>query len=143
MNAYAPPFTDVGVLLPVTQRLVDAASRAGVSRFVMVGGAGGLNVHGSTDTVINQPWFPADWKPIAQAHIDAFAWLKTTSGNWTYFAPPGMFTPGERTGKFRLDTDTLVATEAGSSCSMEDYAVALVDELENPRYERQRFTIGY
>ena len=54
-----------------------------------------------------------------------------------------MFVPGERTGKFRLGGTALLTTEAGSSISFEDYAIAMVDELETPRHIRQRFTVGY
>ena len=55
-----------------------------------------------------------------------------------------MFAPGERTGRFRLGTDQLLTDAAGKSwISMEDYAIALLDELETPRHVRQRFTVGY
>ncbi|WP_240354519.1 hypothetical protein [Pectobacterium brasiliense] len=51
--------------------------------------------------------------------------------------------PGQRTGTFRLGKDTLLSNDQGSSISFEDYAVALVDEIENPAHSRQRFTVGY
>ena len=54
-----------------------------------------------------------------------------------------MFVPGERTGTFRLGKDTLLTTAEGSTISYEDYAIALVDELEKPKHIRQRFTVGY
>jgi putative NADH-flavin reductase len=54
-----------------------------------------------------------------------------------------MFIAGERTGKFRLGKGQLLSNEKGSSISFEDYAIALVDELENPAHSRQRFTVGY
>ena len=63
--------------------------------------------------------------------------------DWTFISPSAMFEPGERTGKFRLGGDQLLSNSAGSSISFEDYAVALVDELENPQHVRQRFTVGY
>jgi putative NADH-flavin reductase len=64
--------------------------------------------------------------------------------NWTYFSPAGSIQPGERTGKFRVGGDQLIVGENGKSeISMEDYAVAMLDEVEKPRYERQRFTVGY
>ena len=109
----------------------------------MVGGAGGLEV-APGQLVINQPWFPEQWKPIAQAHIDALEVLRASNINWTTLTPPGMFTPGDRTGTYRLGLENLVAKEDGtSSISMEDYAIALVDEIENPRHERKRFSVGY
>jgi len=141
VNAYAPPFESVNDLVPFTSRLADAA-KATNTRLVMVGGAGGLEV-APGELVINQSWFPAEWKPIAQAHIDALEVLRASDANWTTLTPPGMFQPGERTGKFRLGLENLVATESGSAISMEDYAIALVDEIENPQHERLRFSIGY
>jgi len=70
--------------------------------------------------------------------------LRNSDLDWTYFSPAALIQPGERTGKFRLGEDTLIADEKGnSSISAEDYAIALVDELENPKYIRKRFTIGY
>lgn len=62
---------------------------------------------------------------------------------WTFLSPSAKFVPGERTGKFRLGLDHLLTHDGGSSISFEDYAVALVDELETPRHVRQRFTVGY
>ena len=70
--------------------------------------------------------------------------LRAFDINWTYFSPAGFFEPGERTGKFRLGQDNLIMDANGQSrISMEDYAIALVDELDRPAHERGRFTIGY
>ena len=66
-----------------------------------------------------------------------------TELDWTFLSPSALIGPGTRTGTFRLGTDQLLATEAGSSISYEDYAVALVDELEKPAHSRKRFTVGY
>ncbi|MBV9908038.1 MAG: 3-beta hydroxysteroid dehydrogenase, partial [Hyphomicrobiales bacterium] len=63
--------------------------------------------------------------------------------DWTYLSPSALISPGERTGKFRLGTDQLLVNEKGSSISAEDYAIALVDELEKPAHSRRRFTVGY
>ena len=64
--------------------------------------------------------------------------------DWTFLSPSAIFVPGERTGKFRLGTNQLLIGEDGESrISMEDYAIALVDELETPRHLQQRFTVGY
>lgn len=144
VNAYAPPFESTQDLVPFTQRLADAA-RATKTRLLMVGGAGGLQV-APGQLVINQSWFPDSYKPIAQAHIDALEVLRAAPSdlNWTTLSPAGMFAPGERTGKFRLDTEFLVADASGNSViSMEDYAIAVVDEIETPQHIRQRYTIGY
>jgi putative NADH-flavin reductase len=64
--------------------------------------------------------------------------------DWTFLSPSAFFGPGERTGKFRLGTDQLLVGENGESkVSMEDFAIALVDELEKPTHSKQRFTVGY
>ena len=87
---------------------------------------------------------PKEWIPIVDAHIQVLRNLKQSSINWTYFSPAGFFEPGERTGKFRLGKDDLITDAQGNSrISFEDYAIALVDELENPRHQGERFTIGY
>jgi uncharacterized protein len=82
--------------------------------------------------------------PIAKSHLAAFNLLKASSIDWTYFAPAAYFEPGERTGHFRLGLDDLISdAKQQSRISMEDYAIALVDELEKPAHRRQRFTAGY
>ncbi|MGA7610618.1 MAG: NAD(P)-dependent oxidoreductase, partial [Xanthobacteraceae bacterium] len=64
--------------------------------------------------------------------------------DWTFLSPSAVIAPGERTGKFRLGKDTvLIGADGKSRISIPDYAIALVDELENPRHIRQRFTVGY
>ena len=81
---------------------------------------------------------------IAVAHADALELARKSDVNWTSLAPSAFFEAGERTGKFRLAKDSLISDEQHNSrISFEDFAVALVDELENPRHERQRFTVGY
>ena len=145
VSAYAPPLTPEGVrqLLPVTQHFIDAVKQVGNARFVYVGGAGSLFVAPGV-TVIASGHLPSEWLPIAVAHADALDLIKKSSINWTSFSPAGFFEPGPRTGKFRLDRDNLVADAQGNSkISFPDYAIALVDELEKPQFERARFTIGY
>ena len=66
-----------------------------------------------------------------------------TDLDWTFISPSALFVPGERTGKFRLAKDELLVGEKGSTISYEDYAVALVDEIEKPAHVRERFTVGY
>jgi uncharacterized protein len=64
--------------------------------------------------------------------------------DWTSLSPSYFFALGERTGKFRLGKDELlVAADGQSRISTEDCAIALVDELEQPKHSRQRFTVGY
>jgi len=143
VNAYAPPMGSEQELIGVTERLLAACKAAGVQRFVMVGGAGGLSMP-NRELVINQAWFAKEWVPIAQAHIDALERVRASDINWTTFSPAGLFAPGERTGKYRLGGENLVMdAKYASVISMEDYAIALVDEIETPRHERLRFTAAY
>jgi hypothetical protein len=94
--------------------------------------------------LVDSEYFPEPYQPIARAHVKAMNVLRASSIDWTYLAPAAYFEPGERTGKFRLGKDELIANvQHESRISMEDYAIALVDELEKPRHRRQRFSVGY
>jgi len=143
ISAYAPPQDHPDEIVGVTQRQVDALSQAPNARLIVVGGAGGLNVAPGV-TFIDSGHLPEPYLPIAKAHLKALNVLRASTIDWTYLAPAAYFVPGERTGKFRLGKDELIANSAQESrISMEDYAVALVDELEKPRHRRQRFSVGY
>jgi uncharacterized protein len=143
ISAYGPPQEDPEAIVGVTQRQVEALSRKAKARLIVVGGAGGLNVAPGV-TLVDSGYLPEPYLPIARAHIKALNVLRASPIDWTYLAPAAYFTPGERTGKFRLGNDELIANaQQESRISMEDYAVALVDELEKPRHRRQRFSVGY
>ena len=143
VSAYAPPMDAVEELVAVTKHLVDAVKTAGACRLLMVGGAGSIEISPGVQ-LIDTPYLPEAWKPIALAHRGALQLLKSSDINWTYLSPAAFFEPGERTGKFRLGKDNLIADEKGDSrISMEDYAIALVDELEKPEHLCQRFSVGY
>ncbi|MFC5862631.1 NAD(P)-dependent oxidoreductase [Acidicapsa dinghuensis] len=143
IDSFGPPADDTDQVITVTQHFVDAVTQAEVPRLIVVGGAGSLEVAPGV-TVISSGHIPAQWLPIAVSHDKALALLKKSDINWTYFSPAGFFEPGERTGKFRLGKDQLIVGSDGASrISLEDYAIALVDELEKPQNERARFTIGY
>jgi uncharacterized protein len=148
VSAYAPPQDQPDEIVGVTERQVAALSQAANARpanarLIVVGGAGGLNVAPDV-TLIDSGHLPEPYLPIAKAHVKALNVLRASTIDWTYLAPAAYFIPGERTGKFRLGKDELIANSAQDSrISMEDYAVALVDELEKPRHRRQRFSVGY
>lgn len=123
--------------------LIEGLKRAGVHRLVVVGGAGSLEVAPGVQ-LVDTPDFPAAWRPGAAALRDALAIYRTADLDWTFFSPAAFISPGERTGKYRTGTDQLVTDEKGESrISAEDYAVALIDELEKPRFIRRRFTAAY
>lgn len=143
ISAYGPPRDDVSAIVGVTQRQVEALSHKANVRLIVVGAAGGLQVAPGMQ-LVDSEYFPEPYQPIARAHINAMNVLKASSIDWTYLAPAAYFEPGERTGKFRLGKDELIANaQQESRISMEDYAIALVDELEKPRHRRQRFSVGY
>lgn len=123
--------------------LIAAVRASGVTRYLVVGGAGSLEVAPGA-RLVDQPDFPALYKAEASKGAEFLDLLKTVEDlEWTFISPSAMFVPGERTGKFRLGKDTLLANDQGSSISFEDYAIALVDEIEKPAHVRQRFTVGY
>ena len=124
--------------------LITAVKQAGVDRLLVVGGAGSLEVAPGR-ALLDTPDFPAAYRPEAEAGRRFLDTLRTErSLDWTFLSPSAEFVPGERTGKFRLGGDQLLADANGRSwISMEDYAIAFVDELETPKHSRQRFTVGY
>ncbi len=112
-------------------------------RLIVVGGAGGLEVAPGM-RLVDTPDFPAAWKGLALAHIEAYPVFQHSDIDWTYVSPAAFIEPGERTGKYRTGTSQLVTDENGNSkISAEDFAVAILDEVERPRFVRQRFTVAY
>lgn len=125
-------------------RLIGAARDSKVSRYLVVGGAGSLEVAPGV-RLVTTPGFPAAYKAEAEKGADFLDLLRAEKElNWTFLSPSALFTAGQRTGKFRLGTDQLLTAEDGKSwISFEDFAVALADEIERPAHIRQRFTVGY
>ena len=126
------------------QAIIGAVKKAGVKRLLVVGGAGSLEVAPGR-LLIDTPEFPAEYKPEALAGKEFLRVLRAEHDlDWTYLSPSAVFVPGPKTGTFRLGTDSLLTGADGKSwVSMEDFAIAMVDELEKPRHSRQRFTVGY
>jgi len=129
--------TDAGSVIRATQR-------AGVPRLMVVGGAGSLEVSPGVQ-LVDTPQFPAVYKAEALAGREFLEALRAASDlDWTYLSPSALFAPGERTSHYRIGTDQLIVGPNGESkISMEDFAIAMVDDLEYPRHARQRFTVGY
>jgi putative NADH-flavin reductase len=118
-----------------------AAARASGRRLVVVGGAGSLNLpdgRSYADTL------PSTYRGEALAMRAVLDLLKASDINWTYFSPASQIAPGTRTGKYRLGTTVLLSDHNGDSrISAEDYAKALVDEVESPAHQRAQMTIAY
>jgi putative NADH-flavin reductase len=143
ISAYAPPADDTDALIGVTQRQVEAVRKAGVDRLLVVGGAGGLEVAPGV-SLIASGHLPEPYLPISNSHVKALDVLRKSDVSWTYMAPAAYFEPGTRTGKFRLGADDLITAANGESrISMEDYAIAMVDELEKGGNRRKRVSVGY
>jgi uncharacterized protein len=125
-------------------RLIDAVRNARVPRYVVVGGAGSLD-NGKGVKLIDAGGVPEPYQAESRAGCEFLDLLRQTSDlDWTFLSPSAQFVAGERTGVFRLGTDIALRDANGRSwISYEDYAVALVDEIEQPRHSRRRFTVGY
>ncbi|WP_454915637.1 NAD(P)-dependent oxidoreductase [Xanthobacter sediminis] len=124
--------------------LAAALKAAGVRRVVLVGGAGSLEVAPGV-LLVETPEFPEEWRPLARNGVDFLAELRNEGElEWTFISPSAGFEPGPRTGVFRLGGDQLlVGADGRSAISTEDFAVALLDEVERPAHVRARFTVGY
>lgn len=128
------------------EKLIAAVRQAGVGRYLVVGGAASLTLPGTTQRLVDGGQIPPEWMPEIRAGVQFLDRLKQEPEglDWVFLSPSMLFGPGERTGKFRLGKDELLTAENGeSSISYEDYAIALVDEIEAPRHHRERFTVGY
>lgn len=124
--------------------LIASVKHAGVNRLLVVGGAGSLEI-APGKALVDAPDFPDAYKAEARAGSVFLEILRAEKDlDWTYLSPSAEFAPGARTGEFRLGGDQLLKDGKGKSwISMEDFTIALVDELEMPSHSRRRFTVGY
>ncbi|MFL6022600.1 MAG: NAD(P)-dependent oxidoreductase [Marmoricola sp.] len=137
VSAVGPSRTqDDGTRFPDT--IANLAATLGDSRLVVVGGAGSLTVGGVR--LVDTPEFPEVYKAEALKGAASLAILREAddSTDWTYLSPAPVIAPGERTGSYVVGTESPV----GDAISIEDYAVALVDEIDEPKHRRQRFTVA-
>jgi len=125
-------------------QLLEAVRAAGVDRLIVVVGAGSLDAAPGVK-VIDTPEFPPAWKTGAMGAFRALDTFRSeTVIDWVAFSPSWTIAPGERTGKFRIGGDQLLRNETGESLiSREDFAVAIVDEIERKAHHKQRITVGY
>jgi len=150
ISAYNAGWTNPNLyadFLKGAKSIQEATKKAGVQRLIVIGGAGSLQATPEIQ-IVDTPDFPAEIKPGALAARDFLNNLKDeTELDWTFFSPapemhPG--TSGVRKGTYRLGTDYPVTDENGRSVlSVEDVAVVIADEVENPRHSKQRFTAAY
>ena len=127
----------------VVQAVDDGLRKAGVPRLFVLGGAGSLEVAPGVQ-LVDTPEFPEAYKAEALQQREALNVIRASDVNWTYLSPAAEISPGERTGRYRTGGDQLLTDAEGRSfISAEDYAVAVLDELERAEHERQRFTVAY
>lgn len=124
--------------------ILQAVKQSGVKRFVVVGGAGSLEIAPGVD-LIDSPDFPEAIKPGAQAVRELKQILQRDSElNWTFVSPAAVLEPGERTEMFRLAGNKLLMNgNVPAKISVQDLAVAILDEVETPQFIRQQFTAAY
>jgi len=130
------------VLTAAARGLLHGLHQAGVSRLVVVGGAGSLEVAPGVQ-LLDTPSFPPEGKPVAEAHRAALEIYRADPEiEWTVISPAAIVEPGTRSGHYRAGAEQLLVDGRGESrISTEDYAVAVVDELETPRHIRRRFVV--
>ncbi|MCA6060070.1 NAD(P)-dependent oxidoreductase [Thalassolituus sp. ST750PaO-4] len=127
------------------QRLLNELPAAGVNRLLWVGGAGSLEVAPGV-TLLSLPEFPQAYKDEAAAQGEALAVFRNSHSavNWTFISPAAEIFPGERSGNYRTGGDSLVSDAEGNSrISVQDYAVAMIDEAENNAHPKQRIGVAY
>lgn len=133
-----------GYYLKGFHSILSATQHASVPRLMIVGGAATLEV-APGKLLLDAPGFPAEYRATAEGAQTALETLRMqTAQAWTFLSPAAEIFPGERTGSFRLGGDTLLTDSKGNSrISVQDYAIAMIDELENPHNTNQRFCVAY
>ncbi|MEV4440906.1 NAD(P)H-binding protein [Streptomyces sp. NPDC049577] len=146
IGATRPAPGSEAALVAAAGALLAGAARTGV-RLLVVGGAGSLTVPGSGGTAVadDPQYVPTAWRDIALACVAQWETCRAdTDADWAYLCPPALLEPGRRTGTYRLGGGELLLDADGTSAiSMEDLAVALLDEAERPQHRRERFTVAY
>jgi uncharacterized protein len=132
-------------LSAAARALIDGATRARVPRLIVVGGAGSLEVAPGV-RLVDTPGFPDEYKAESLNQADALAVYRAAGGDidWTYISPAAEIGPGARTGFYRSGDDALLVDEKGKSfISYEDYAKAVLDEIEHPTHPHARMAVAY
>ncbi|WP_328296984.1 NAD(P)H-binding protein [Streptomyces sp. NBC_00435] len=150
VSAFGPGSGDPGALVGAAKSLIGGVQAIGADgprpRVITVGGAGSLRTPGGP-MVWDEAGIPEPVLAVMHAHGDALDFLRTVpvdEVHWTNLSPAARIEPGTRTGTYRLGLDDLIVDDDGRSLiSTEDYAVALVDEIERDAHAGRRFTIGY
>lgn len=147
ISAYNPGWDNPNIYseqIKGARAIIDGVKKSGVKRLLVVGGAGSLEVAPGVQ-VVDTMNVPNQIKGGVLATRETLYMLREEKDlEWTFLCPPSTIAPGERTGHYRVGKDQLLKNEAGESkISTQDYAVAMIDELEHPQHIRERFTVAY
>jgi putative NADH-flavin reductase len=143
LSAIGSSGSSVEVIAQAARSLVEGLPKGGVHRLVVVGGAGVLEVEPGVQFV-DSPNFYEPYRPLALVHREAYNLYKASSLDWTFVCPAAEIAPGERTSQFQVDADRLLMNNQGESrISAEDFAIAFMNEVEQPQFIRQRMSVAY
>ena len=149
ISAYNPGWTNPDIATLITEnypKILEAAKKSGVERLLIVGGAGTLFCAPGL-RVVDSGAIPAEImggvRPLGDFYLNTL--MNENDIDWVFFSPAGVFDQeGKKTGNYRLGKDDLIVDAEGNShISVQDYADAMVNELEKPSHHKERFTIGY
>jgi putative NADH-flavin reductase len=153
-DSLARSVADPGLYARAATALLTALDSNPRTRLIVIGGAASLEVRPGlvftdsgelVNSALDQLGLPREYLAAMRGHGDALNIFRTSNRLWTYFSPAIEIALGERTGRFRIGSDQqpVIDAEGRSRISVEDAAVALIDEAELPRFVQRRFTIGY
>lgn len=148
ISAYNPGWNNPNIYVETIEvylTIIDGVKKAGVNRFLMVGGAGSLFIAPGL-RLMDSGEVPEEILPAVKALAEFYLKFlrKEKEIDWVFFSPAADMRPGVRTGRYRLGKDDMIIDLVGNShISVEDYAAAMIDELEHPKHHQERFTIGY
>ena len=149
ISAYNPGWTNPDIATLITEnypKILEAAKKSGVERLLIVGGAGTLFCAPGL-RVVDSGAIPEEImggvRPLGDFYLNTL--MNENDIDWVFFSPAGVFDQeGKKTGNYRLGKDNLIVDAEGNShISVQDYADAMVNELEKPAHHKERFTIGY
>jgi putative NADH-flavin reductase len=147
ISAYNPGWSNPDIYneqIKGYKTIIGGVKKSGIKRLLVVGGAGTLEVAPGVQ-LIDTASFPENIKGGVLATREVLHMLrKEKELEWTFLSPPSSIAPGERTGHYRVGKDQLLKNKEGESkISTQDYAIAMLDELEHPQHIRERFTVAY
>lgn len=147
ISAYNPGWSNPDIYneqIKGAKAIISGIKRSGIKRLLVVGGAGSLEVAPGVQ-LIDTMSLPEQVKGGVLATRETLYMLKKEDElEWTFLSPPLTIAPGERTGRYRVGKDQLLKNKDGESkISTQDYAAAMLDELEHPQHIRERFTVAY